>query len=143
MARKARAKPLPHTVVRTEVVVREILVEDARVLMTVQPAAPIWKVSEKEVEIPVEVKGAIVRVKPPAGILAERIDWFVGELKLAGAVAVKVLPPEKADRPVAQVKAKGQTAAKTVREVVAELAKNAGQQELLALCEEIMDVEGV
>lgn len=114
---------------------------DARALVTIGPDHPAWG----DGEMP-DVKGAIVRLKPPAAAEPEVVDAVEETIRARGAVAVKRLPPDPSGDVVVRGKAEAARPALPHRELVDAMARAANVPDKDALVElvgAVMDEEGI
>jgi|TARA_Y100000034_G_scaffold121388_1_gene165532 hypothetical protein len=111
-------------------------------LHTVQPNDPAW---EGRYEDLIDASGAIIRIKPPAGVDPTVVDAVKASFVTRGALAVKVLPPEPGGAVVVKGNAK-KPSRKPPRQLVHELvdaARSRNRSNLHSLVEEVMNEEGL
>lgn len=117
---------------------------NARRLVTIGPFDAYWSGGEQAAG---DVTGAIVRVKPPEKATTEQVNFLVSALEGSGAAAVRVLPPDPGTaKPAQQGEQPAQPTKQSHRELVTAMAtamKSHDSKRLRALCEEVMDEEGL
>lgn len=113
--------------------VNEHLVE-ARALIEIGPNDPWKRFESGDYKVHANVKGAIIKVVPPASATDETIDRLRTVLIEAGALTVRVMPRPKGAVIPAGVEVKTKKPAhRSVREVVLQLTKEANSKDHAAL----------
>lgn len=117
--------------------VKVVIVKDSARIVTVLPRHELWDRDHTTVDwFDLDVKGAFVRLSPPA----EATDVMVTTLKraceLAGALAVRALPRER-NMVVVQDKAKGTGEHRSIRKTVETMVEEANTKNRDALRTEV------
>lgn len=142
---RARKKDEP---VVTRGVVKEVP-RTARRLHSVLPGSAVWgQVQRAEVDLgwlfESGFEGAIVRLRPPAGIAPAQVEAVKGAVLKAGALAVKVLPPESAGATLpAAAKPIHSVGVRQVVQEMVEQANTRNRDALRAFAEDVMSKEGI
>ena len=112
--------------------VRVVRREGARSLAVLRPGDSEWERDDDLAIFCLSIGGALVKVQPPAGATPERVEAVRSALVEAGALAVRVLPPERrAEQPAAEPVRP--VARRSVRQVVEEAAARVPSQDRAAL----------
>jgi hypothetical protein len=140
MARKKEQTKAPTAKDFIVPAMREFFVSGAREFVTFGPA--LWTenpdLGDSEVRCSVSLKGAFVRLEPPAEATDEQVAKVKRYCEANGAVRVSVLPRRRAAQVVAPTEKRPH---RKVREVVAELVDAANVEDregLRTTCETIM-----
>ena len=114
-------------------------------LITLDSDHAVWNLTGASPTLP-NVKGALLRIRPPEGFPDAALAALKGMLLKAGALAVRVLPRRLRGAPNAEPANRFAGSTRKPREVVAEMVAKAYTDDraaLAALCDEVMREGGM
>lgn len=126
--------------------VEEFLVDSPRALITIGPESAAWGSGAEAVPID-DARGAIVRLKPPAGATTEAVSALKQGLLSRGARQVLATAPAHSAAPLPEEAiARERAPSLTARQVVGALVEESQHPDkpaLAALCERILSENGL